>query len=207
MEPYFTISESGSGEITEKKSRFIATVIPVQAEEEALRFIEETKKKYWDARHNCYAFIIGRRSEMMRFSDDGEPQGTAGKPILEVLRGTGLTFIAAVVTRYFGGTLLGTGGLIRAYTQAVQAAIGNTAVIQMRYCCGLTVRMEYADVGKIQYLLGKENIPQLQSRYLEKAEMDIMVPREDTDAVIKAITEAVQARAVISVTGEQYVPY
>ncbi len=204
MEPYFMISESGSGEITEKKSRFIANIIPVQTAEEAQHFIEETKKKYWDARHNCYAFIIGRRSELMRFSDDGEPPGTAGKPIMEVLRGAGLTFAAAVVTRYFGGTLLGTGGLIRAYTQAVQTAIGNTAVVKMRYCSALTVQMEYADVGKIQYLLGKENILLLRSRYEEKAAIDIMVPHEDTDTIVKAITEAAQARALISLTGEQY---
>lgn len=204
MESYFTLSGRSSGEIVEKKSRFIATVTPVQTEGEALLFIEEIKKKYWDARHNCYAFIIGRRKELVRFSDDGEPQGTAGKPILEVLSGAGLSFTAAVVTRYFGGTLLGTGGLIRAYTQAVQAALENTSVIRMCYGSALTIRMEYADVGKIQYWLGTEKIPILQSRYAEKAEMDIMVPFEDTDIIIKGIIDTVQARAAVTVTGERY---
>ena len=101
------------GEIVEKKSRFIATVKPVDSEEEASAFIAEMKKKYWDARHNCYAYVIGERKEFMRCSDDGEPQGTAGKPMLDVLLGEELYNIAVVVTRYFGGTLLGTGGLVR----------------------------------------------------------------------------------------------
>ena len=115
--------EGGEGEIVEKKSRFIATVRPVASEEEALAFIEEMKKKYWDARHNCSAFVIGRNQELMRFSDDGEPPGTAGKPMLDVLLGAGLHNTAVVVTRYFGGTLLGTGGLVRAYSGAVQEGL------------------------------------------------------------------------------------
>ncbi len=104
----------GQGELVEKKSRFIATVRPVSNEEEALAFIEEMRKQYWDARHNCFAYVIGERNELARFSDDGEPGGTAGKPMLDVLLGEGLHNTAVVVTRYFGGTLLGTGGLVRA---------------------------------------------------------------------------------------------
>ena len=106
--------EGGCGEIVEKKSRFLATVRPVETEEEASAFIEEMKKKYWDATHNCSAFVIGRRGEITRCSDDGEPSGTAGRPMLEVLLKEGICNTAVVVTRYFGGTLLGTGGLVRA---------------------------------------------------------------------------------------------
>ena len=109
LEHYKTIYEGGEGELVEKKSRFIATVRPVETEEEALAFIEEMKKKYYDARHNCSAFVIGSKGELTRSSDDGEPSGTAGRPMLEVLTGSGIRNIAAVVTRYFGGVLLGTG--------------------------------------------------------------------------------------------------
>ena len=117
---YRVLLSGGEGEIVEKKSRFISTIRKCETEEEAVAFIEEMKKKYWDARHNCSAFIIGSRGELTRCSDDGEPSGTAGRPMLEVLTGSGIRNIAVVVTRYFGGTLLGTGGLVRAYSKAVQ---------------------------------------------------------------------------------------
>ena len=120
--PYKILLKGGEGEIVEKKSRFIATLFPVHSEEEAAAFIESMKKKYWDARHNCSAFVLGERAQVTRCSDDGEPSGTAGKPMLEVLLGAEVRNAAVVVTRYFGGTLLGTGGLVRAYTQAVQAS-------------------------------------------------------------------------------------
>ena len=109
---YKIVYEAGEGEIVEKKSRFIAHVLPVEEEEQALEKIEQIKKQYWDARHNCYAYVIGKKQELQRFSDDGEPSGTAGKPILEVLLGEEIHNALVVVTRYFGGTLLGTGGLV-----------------------------------------------------------------------------------------------
>lgn len=136
--------EGGEGEIVEKKSRFIATVRPVASEEEALAFIEEMKKKYWDARHNCSAFVIGRNQELMRFSDDGEPQGTAGKPMLDVLLGAGLHNTAVVVTRYFGGTLLGTGGLVRAYGGAAALALQKARVVTMQVVVPGVWRVSYA---------------------------------------------------------------
>ena len=129
VEEYKTIYKGGIGEITEKKSRFIATIRPAKTEEEALAFLEEMKKKYWDARHNCSAYVLGERQELLRCSDDGEPSQTAGKPMMDVLTGAGLTNVAAVVTRYFGGTLLGTGGLVRAYSAAVQEGLKNSRII------------------------------------------------------------------------------
>ena len=105
---FIIVYKGGEGEISEKKSRFIATISPVNSEEEAIEFVESMKKKYWNARHNCYAFVLGDNNEIQRFSDDGEPSGTAGKPILEVLLGNNIHNAIAVVTRYFGGTLLGT---------------------------------------------------------------------------------------------------
>ncbi len=112
--------KGGEGEIVEKKSRFIATLRPIASEEEAAQFLAEIRKKYWDARHHCSAFVLGERGDLTRCSDDGEPSGTAGRPMLDVLTGEGLTGCMAVVTRYFGGTLLDTGGQVRAYGGAVR---------------------------------------------------------------------------------------
>lgn len=118
--PYKIVCERGYGEYEEKKSRFLAEIVPASSIEEAMAFVESIRKKHYDARHHCFAYVIGRNKEMTRYSDDGEPGGTAGKPILEVLLGADVTDTVAVVTRYFGGTLLGTGGLVRAYTQAAK---------------------------------------------------------------------------------------
>ena len=129
---YCVVHRGGEGEIIEKKSRFIATVRPVETEEEAVAFINEMKKKYWDARHNCSAFVIGEHQELTRCSDDGEPAQTAGRPMLDVLLKEGITNVAVVVTRYFGGVLLGTGGLVRAYQKAVQEGLAASVIIEKR---------------------------------------------------------------------------
>lgn len=171
------VYKGGQGEIVEKKSRFIATVRPVSEEEEALAFIEEMKKKYWDARHNCFAYVIGERNELARFSDDGEPGGTAGKPMLDVLLGEELHNTAVVVTRYFGGTLLGTGGLVRAYSGAVKAGLAESVVAVRTAGVKLTIGMDYTLLGKIQYILGEKKIPVLDSAYTDRAEMVCLVPR------------------------------
>lgn len=153
LERYKTVYRGKEGEIIEKKSRFIATVRLVETEEEALAFIEEMKKKYWNATHNCFAYVIGERRECVRCSDDGEPSGTAGKPMLDVLLGEELYNTAVVVTRYFGGTLLGTGGLVRAYSKAVQEGLAQSDLIEKQYGNILEIGTDYNGVGKIQYLI------------------------------------------------------
>lgn len=158
MKEYFIVDQSGTGEIVEKKSRFIAHVFPVEAEDEALEKIEKIKKEYWDARHNCFAFVIGKNNEIQRFSDDGEPQGTAGKPILEVLTGRNLHNTLIIVTRYFGGTLLGTGGLIRAYGQSAKEGINNAKVMSVCDGISFTVETDYNSIGKIKYIMSQMNI-------------------------------------------------
>ena len=130
MSGYKCIYEGGTGEIEEKKSRFICHVKPVETEEEAVAFINAKKKEYWDARHNCSAFVIGKNAELTRCSDDGEPAGTAGRPMLEVLLNEEIRNVAVVVTRYFGGVLLGTGGLVRAYQAAVKAGLEESSIIE-----------------------------------------------------------------------------
>ncbi len=199
---YRTVYEGGEDEIEEKKSRFIAHVRPVHSEEEASAFIAEMKKKYWDARHNCSAFIIGKNSEVMRSSDDGEPSGTAGKPILEVLLGEGLTDTAVVVTRYFGGTLLGTGGLIRAYTQATQAGLAASTVIEKRTGIRLAINIDYTLEGKIRYFLAENSLTLENSEYSDKVMLFTIVDKADADGYIKKLTELVNGRAVITKTDE-----
>lgn len=202
--PYRVVYQEGTGEYEEKKSRFIAHIAPVSSEEEAVSFIESIRKKYYDARHHCTAFIIGRNKEVTRCSDDGEPSGTAGKPILEVLLGADVTNVAAVVTRYFGGTLLGTGGLVRAYTQAAREGIENAGIGIMRYKTEMTIEIDYTDVGKVQYLLGSRKINIAQSRYAEKVEFDIRIPEEERTEISSALTEATAARAKINIIGTGY---
>lgn len=186
---YKTIYEGGEGEIVEKKSRFIATVHPVETEEEAVAFINEMKKKYWDARHNCSAFVIGERQELTRCSDDGEPAQTAGRPMLDVLLKEGITNVAVVVTRYFGGVLLGTGGLVRAYQSAVCAGLLASKIVEKRQGRILLVSTDYHGVGKLQYLFGQENIRILDSEYAADVKMKVLVPMGEKERIEKEITE------------------
>ncbi len=201
---YRVVCRKGSGEYEEKKSRFIANVVSVSSQEEAAEFIEAMRKKYYDARHNCSAFIIGRNRELTRCSDDGEPSGTAGKPMLEVLLSAEVTNVAMVVTRYFGGTLLGTGGLVRAYTQAAKEGLSDAGIATMRYGTELTVAIDYMDVGRIQHLLGNRQIEIAASRYTDKVEFDICVPAAQQREIEKEITEKTAGRAGIIITGEGY---
>lgn len=186
--------ESGEGEIVEKKSRFIATVRKVETENEAVAFIEEMKKKYWDARHNCSAFVIGRRAELTRCSDDGEPSGTAGRPMLEVLLGEGVRNVAVVVTRYFGGTLLGTGGLVRAYTQAVKEGLANSVIGIERAGYEILVETDYNGVGKLQYLMGQRGIEPINSEYGTEVKFTLIIPVEKSEELNKAMVEATNGR-------------
>ena len=170
---YKTVYRGGEGEITEKKSRFIANVAPVASEEEVLE-----------------------RGELKRFSDDGEPNGTAGKPILEVLTGEGLSNTLIVVTRYFGGTLLGTGGLVRAYGAAAKAGLAASVVISKLPGLKLHITTDYTGLGKIQYILGQRGLTVLDTVYTDKVEMVVLTPQKATDAVKAEITEGTNGQAV-----------
>lgn len=195
IENYKCVYVGGEGEIVEKKSRFIATLESVESEEEAIAFIEKMKKKYWDARHNCSAYVIGSKGELERCSDDGEPGGTAGKPMLEVLRGTQIRNVAVVVTRYFGGTLLGTGGLVRAYTKAVQEGIANSVIVEKQLASKLMITTDYNGIGKIQYILAQRDIKVLASDYKENVEITALVPVAQYGFVEAEIIEGTNGRA------------
>lgn len=198
---YRMVLQGGEGEITEKKSRFIATVRPVKSEEEAAAFIESVRKQYWDARHNCYAYVIGERQEVQRYSDDGEPGGTAGRSMLDVLLGENLHDTAVVVTRYFGGTLLGTGGLVRAYQGAAKEGLAASRVIVRREGVRLGITAEYPDLGRIQYLLGERGIPVLASAYAEKVDLEALVPAGEKEALLEELTDGTGGRAILAERG------
>mgnify|MGYP000572668384 CR=1 FL=1 len=189
--------QGGTGELTEKKSRFIATLAPVKSEEEAQAFIEQIKKQYWDARHNCTAFTIGSR-QLTRCSDDGEPAGTAGRPMLDVLLGEDIHDTCVVVTRYFGGTLLGTGGLVRAYSGAVREALKAAVILERQKGIRLGIRTDYSDVGKIQYLIGQNRIPVLSSSYTDSVLLQTLVPEPLFDSFVAALTEATAGKAALT---------
>lgn len=192
---YRVVYEGGEGEIVEKKSRFIATVRPIETEEEAVAFINEMKKKYWDARHNCSAFVIGSRQEITRCSDDGEPAQTAGRPTLDVLLREGITNVAVVVTRYFGGVLLGTGGLVRAYQSATQAGLAASKIIEKRQGKKLIIHTDYNGLGKLQYLFGQQKTAILDTEYAADVVLTILVPLEQKDFLYKEITEQTNGTA------------
>jgi len=195
LKQYVTILEPGTDEIIEKKSRFIGYVRHVETEEEANEFVIEIKKKHYDARHNCFAYVIGEEQPILRFSDDGEPGGTAGKPILEVITGEQLKNVCIVVTRYFGGTLLGTGGLVRAYTDAAKACIAATEIVCKRMVVPLRIMTNYTDLGKIQYILGCEGIEIQDSIYEENVTLVTEIFVDDVARIEKDVIEATSARA------------
>ena len=192
---YVLLIKGAEAELVEKKSRFIATVRPVASEEEAAAFIEEMKKKYYDARHNCSAFVIGDRGQLTRSSDDGEPSGTAGRPMLEVLLGSGIRNIAAVVTRYFGGTLLGTGGLVRAYSGVLKEALAKCETARQHFGVRMKIKADYNAVGKLQYILAGRGIAIEDSVYAADVEMTVIAPIEVYDRLCKELVEATSGRA------------
>ena len=181
--------EGGEGEIIEKKSRFIATVKPVSNEEEANAFFAAMKKKYWDARHNCSAFVIGEDPPRTRCSDDGEPSGTAGRPMLEVLIGSGLVNAAVVVTRYFGGTLLGTGGLVRAYTAAVQEGLKNCVSGIERDGLRLGLKFPYSDESRVRNLISEYGSDVDKNEYAADVYFECVIDKEKSEAFIKDLTD------------------
>lgn len=189
------VYKGGEGEIVEKKSRFIATIVPVESEDEALAFIAAMKKKYWNATHNCSAFVVGENYEIQRCSDDGEPQGTAGRPMLDVLLGEEIHNAAVVVTRYFGGTLLGTGGLVRAYSKSVQEGLRCSTIIEKKVGELMMIQTDYNGIGKIQYLLGQRGLSVVDSEYSDIVVIQTLVPQDQIKELKEAITEGTNGRA------------
>lgn len=204
IEEYKALYEGGKGEIVEKKSRFICTVMPVSNEEDAITFIEKIKKEYWDATHNCFAYVIGEQNEIQRCSDDGEPSGTAGKPMLDVLVGEKVHNVAVVVTRYFGGTLLGTGGLVRAYSKATQEGLLQSLVITKSLGHQLEINTDYNGIGKLQYIIGQMQVTTLDTIYTDVVTLTVILKSDQKDEFVKKVIEATSAKAILNWKEEVY---
>lgn len=201
MDSYRVLVSEGTAEIIEKKSRFIANVRSVKTEAEAFLYLEEIRKKYWDARHHCYAYVIGENGEHTRCSDDGEPSGTAGRPMLEVLLNKRIQNVLVVVTRYFGGVLLGTGGLVRAYSQAAKEGILACRLGFLEEGVGYRICADYNDVGKILRITEKYGITQGESEYGERFFVNTVVAGEREQVFLKEIMDATCGRAELEKTG------
>lgn len=196
LKKYKTILAQAEAEIVEKKSRFIATVRPVKTEEEARSFIDELKKKYWDATHNVFAYQIGERNEIQRFSDDGEPQGTAGMPVLNVLKGEDVKDTAIVVTRYFGGTLLGTGGLVRAYGKAAKEGLLAAGIAELVLYSRYFVTVDYTDSGKVQHEILQDGHVLHDTQYTDQVQFCVLVESEQSEAFEKKMLDIMKGKQV-----------
>ena len=204
MNDYRTVLKVASDEIIEKKSRFIGYVAPCKSEAEALAFLAEVRKKHSDATHNVYAYNI-RENNIRRYSDDGEPSGTAGVPTLEVILKENLTDICVVVTRYFGGTLLGAGGLVRAYGKAAKAGILKAEPAHMIYSEIFDVTADYGDLGKIEHEIMSKGYMVLDKIFADRVTLTICTEKEKSDELFKSLTECTFGKAQISRTGERFV--
>lgn len=197
------IYKNGTDEIVEKKSRFIANVFKVESEEQAVDIINNMKKKFWDARHNCYAYIIGDNNEVQKFSDDGEPSGTAGKPIMDIILSEKIHNCLIVVTRYFGGTLLGTGGLIRAYQEASKKGIAQSEVIDAIEGVSAYIDTDYNNMGKIQYICAEQNVLIEDIEYTDKVHIKLLIPKEYYMQFVHIITDRFSGNVEVIENGEQ----
>lgn len=204
VESYQTIFEGGLGEFVMKKSRFIAALHPVETEEEALEFIEGLRKQHWNATHNCYAYVIGTKNPILRYSDDGEPSQTAGKPMLDILLSRELTNLVVVVTRYFGGTLLGTGGLVKAYQSATLEGLNNCKLTKKELGIRIELIMDYSLIGKIQYYLSQESLPLLSSEYTDSVMLNVLVRPSYAIAFNKKVSELTNGTAVLTEKEQVY---
>ncbi len=205
MDKYKTVKENKvyTGEITEKKSRFIAYLSHVSSEEEAGAFLSSIKKKHYDARHNCSAYIIAGEEgapDILHSSDDGEPSGTAGKPIMNVLSGAGLKNVIMVVTRYFGGTLLGTGGLVRAYTDASKEALKDAErdIYTVREYSELSFGFDFKNEGKVRRILDSFEGLSLDAAYSDKVCFTVSIPSEDAETLRKRIVEELSGAVIFT---------
>ena len=199
---YKIIYKPGTGEIVEKKSRFIANVYNIEDEQQVSSYINANKKQYWDARHNCYAFVLGDNNQVQRCSDDGEPTGTAGKPILEVLIGSEIHNCLIIITRYFGGTLLGTGGLVRAYGQAAKIGLENSVILEKKFGNVIKIVTDYNGLGKVQYIAGQMNLDILEIEYSEIVIIKIVVIFDKISEFEIKITEAFAGKITMENIGE-----
>ncbi|WP_066290328.1 YigZ family protein [Bacillus sp. FJAT-29937] len=195
---YYTVKEYGENEIVIQKSRFIAYVTRAETEAEAQDFIQQIKKKHWDATHNCSAYMIGENDQIQKANDDGEPSGTAGVPILEVLKKKHLKDTAVVITRYFGGIKLGAGGLIRAYGKATSEGIDSTGIVERKLMRVMHTKVDYTWLGKLENELRSSVYSIKEIHYLDNVEFETYVEEEQTENFINWMVELTNGQGIIS---------
>ena len=198
-----TIKGAATASFIEKRSEFIGNISPVTTEEEAIAFVSKIKKQYTDAKHNVYAYLL-RDNSITRFSDDGEPHGTAGLPVLDVLRKEGVTNVAVVVTRYFGGILLGTGGLVRAYSQAAKMALDAAGKSTVEELTAFTLRVSYSDLQKVEPILENQTMLKLGTVYENDVRLSFAIRAAEYEPLAKALTERTNGRAILAVDGTRF---
>jgi uncharacterized YigZ family protein len=203
LESYITVKQQASFEFEDRKSVFIADVSPVSTEADAIAFIASVKKRYPDARHHVYAYVL-RENNAQRFSDDGEPHGTAGLPLLDTLRKQSITDAVIVVTRYFGGILLGTGGLVRAYSTAAKDATVDAGVVSYVLYKKIKISVSYSDYQKLVYFLDKKGIKYDTPSFENNVSLIAKILPKDTEAVFSTIADITGGRAIVSEEGHEY---
>ena len=203
-ECYKTVASSGEALLVEKKSKFIATVRPVTCEQEAMDFLQAMRSEYSDATHNVYAYVIDENN-IFRYSDDGEPSGTAGMPVLDTIRKEGIVDVAVVVTRYFGGTLLGTGGLVHAYGAAARMGLENAGVVTRILCDIVSAKVDYGLVGKMQHLISTSGYILEDTLYDSDVEFVVCLKNEQVKRFCDAVTELSCGRAIIKPLDKKYI--
>lgn len=201
---YFTVKNQGTAEFEEKKSTFIGNIKRVYNEDEAKAFINEIKGQHKEARHNVYAYMIGENKGIQRYSDDGEPQGTGGIPVLEVLKKNDVTDVVVVVTRYFGGILLGTGGLARAYSKGAADALKEANIVEKVLGFSMNITIDYDKLGKMQYICESNNWFIENTDYEDKVTIHIYCKSTLKEMMEKAFIEATSGKAIISCDDERY---
>ena len=203
MMGYITVKQSGRFEYEDRKSVFIGHAMPVSDESSALDFVSKIKKQYSDARHHVYAYVL-RENQTMRFTDDREPQGTAGMPVLDVIRKNGCVDVCIVVVRYFGGTLLGTGGLVKAYTSAALGALKDAEIIKYDLYTELSINVNYSDYGKITPILEASGFRTTDTLYADGVTVVGKIPKDDYPALEKLIIESTSGRAALEIMSEKF---
>ena len=207
MNPYRTLRQSASDEFIINKSRFIGYAAPCETEAEALAFLQSIRTKHKDATHNCYAYIIGQNAGIMRYSDDGEPGGTAGLPMMEVLKHQGVVNCCCVVTRYFGGILLGTGGLVRAYTAAAGGALQNAELVSMRLVVDCRLRVPYAQFEQAQRIIAAAGARPEEPVFDDAVTLLWRMPAGEEGPLCAKLTELTRGSAQVTVSAEMYAPF
>lgn len=206
MTSYLTIARDGAAEVEAKRSRFLCTLSRVGSEDAARAVVERMRKQHWDARHHCSAFVLGPPGDQVeRSSDDGEPAGTAGAPMLDVLRGAGVSDVVAVVTRWFGGTLLGAGGLVRAYSDAVRSGLDEVGLLRRSLLTELALEVGHGEAGRVESDLRARGVAVLGSSYSSVVTLRLGAPPADVDALRGLVAELTSGTSSLEIVGERWV--